>query len=336
MATKGEYVTNKYLLKLSFFFLILTCLYVMFVRYAMYECKSISTKIDRIKAKDKVIVITGANSGLGYHSSLVLSQAGAVIVMGARNLTRGHDARLKILSLVPGAKLSVYELNLASFESVKKFARSVMNDFKSIDVLMNNAAEMAIPTREMTIDNNERQMETNHLSHFLLTGLLLPKISKTGRIVNVASAGYILSENSFPEDLQSSKYYNPWVAYGNSKFANLLFTYELNKRLQKAGSSIKSIATHPGYTATNLQVDRYPFWEYSNALFAMDLAAGSLSQIVAALDPDIEASYDNFLGPKYVIFGAPYVEFTGKSTDEARTMLWEKSVKITGNNFGKL
>lgn len=336
MAITGEHVINKYLFKLGSFLALLTCAYVMFVRYSMYECKSISTKIDRIKAKDKVIVITGANSGLGYHSSLVLSQAGATIVMGVRNMTRGHDARLKILNLVPGAKLSVYELNLASFESVKQFARSIMKDYKMIDVLMNNAAEMAIPTREVTIDNNERQMSTNHFSHFLLTGLLLPKISKTGRIVNVASAAYILSDNSFTEDLQSLNYYNPWKAYGNSKMANLLFTYELNKRLQKAGSSIKSIATHPGYTATNLQVDRYPFWEYTNSFFAMDLADGSLSQIIAALDPDTEASYDNFLGPKYVMFGAPSVEFTGKSTDKARTMLWDESVKITGNNFGKL
>ena len=139
---------------------------------------------------------------------------------------------------------------------------------------MNNAAEMAIAQREVTVDGNERQMQTNHLSHFLLTSLLLNSFSKEGRIINVGSAAYILAATDFVErDFQSSKSYNPFAAYGNTKAANLYFTYELNRKFKKSGSKIKAIVTHPGYTATNLQVNRYPFWSIANALFAMKVEA---------------------------------------------------------------
>ena len=327
-----EYHYNKFLYKAAAFGGLSLLVLFLMVRVAMYECSNF--RMEPMSQKGKVVVITGANSGLGFESSLVLAQAGATIAMGCRNMTKGSAARDAILLKVPDAKVKVYELNLASFQSVKKFASEVRKDYRKIDVLMNNAAEMALAQREDTVDGNERQMQTNHLSHFLLTSLLLNSLSKEGRIVNVGSAAYILAANNFVErDFQSSKNYIPFVAYGNTKAANLYFTYELNKKFNKSGSKIKAIVTHPGYTATNLQVNRYPFWSIANALFAMRVEDGALSQIIAAADATVEPSMYSFFGPKYLTFGFPVVEYIGKIDNEMLEKLWSESVRITGAKY---
>ncbi len=327
-----DFHNNKFLYKAAAFGGIAILVLFLMVKGAMYECSNF--RLESTSQKGKVVVITGANSGLGFESSLALAQAGASIAMGCRNMTKGSAAREAILLKVPHAKVRVYDLDLASFQSVKKFASEVRKDHRKIDVLMNNAAEMAIAQRENTVDGNERQMQTNHLSHFLLTSLLLNSLSKEGRIVNVGSAAYILAANNFVEkDFQSTKSYSAFVAYGNTKAANLYFTYELNKRFKKSGSKIKAIATHPGYTATNLQVNRYPFWSIANALFAMNVKDGALSQIIAATDAQIEPSMYNFLGPKYLSFGFPVVEYVGKVGDEVLEKLWTESVRLTGAKY---
>eukprot|EP01034_Spumella_vulgaris_P021891 gene21891-27968_t len=141
-------------------------------------------------------------------------------------------------------------------------------------------------------------------------------------------------------DLQSEVSYDPWTAYGNSKAANLLFTYELNNRLSRSndGRDIISVAVHPGYTNTNLQTDRFPLHEYINNIFAMSGEDGALSQIEAAVDPTVRASHQDFIGPKYLMFGAPAVQATSSKTWSltAQQKLWEESVRVTGVDFGGL
>jgi NAD(P)-dependent dehydrogenase (short-subunit alcohol dehydrogenase family) len=246
----------------------------------------------------------------------------------------------EIRSEYADAKISVVELDLSSLKSVKQFATTVSASFNTIDVLMNNAAEMAIPKREVTEDGFERQMGINHLSHFLLTGLLLPNIASKGRIINVASGAYMFAAKNFTYDLQSEKSYDPWTAYGNSKAANLYFTYELNRRLQASGSSVIAVATHPGYTATNLQTSKFPFWSFFNSAFAMRLPEGTLSQILASVDPNVQASKNDFIGPKYMSFGYPVITKTTKVDEEVWKHLWEESYRLTSRSapraFGDL
>src|ERR671932_1607469 len=192
-------------------------------------------------------VVTGANSGLGFHTTLELARHGAFVVMGVRDEARGADAIEQVLRQVPLARLEVRRLDLADLASVRAFADATKQE--PLDLLVNNAGIMAIPRRE-TADGFEMQFGTNHLGHFALTGLLLDRI--TDRVVNVSSTMHRRGKMRF-DDLQGQKSYAKWGAYGQSKLANLLFTYELKRRLAQAGSPVKSVACHPGYASTNLQ-----------------------------------------------------------------------------------
>ncbi len=262
------------------FLVIAAALFAGFVYHAMNECKSF--KVNFSQTPNKVIVITGANSGLGYQTALELAKADARVVLGCRSKQRCEQAKSNILKVAPDASVTTFPLDLASFESIKEFANNVKENFDHVDVLVNNAGIMAIANRETTVDGIESQVGTNHFGHFLLTSLLFPILAKNGRIVNHSSGAHLFAASKFPfEDLQLEKAYDPWVSYGNSKMANLFFTYELNKRLAASANpkNIISIAVHPGYTATNLQKDRFPMWEAMNGFFAMSLEDGALSQI---------------------------------------------------------
>ena len=318
-----------YVYKLSFYILLFIIGFAIFIKISILECKKFNLK----DQTGKIFIITGANSGLGLFSSYYLSKAGAHVIMACRNITKGKEARSNILKNNPKASLKLFELDLTSFDSVKKFASSISKNYKSIDVLINNAAEWTIE-RKLTVDGVERHIGVNHLSHFLLTSLLLPKLSEKGRIINVSSGAYIFARNNFvKEDFQSSNNYNPLIAYGNSKAANLYFTYELNKRLEQSKSKKISIATHPGYTATNLLEGKVPFWSYLCKFIAMKIEDGALAQIIAATDPIMQPSINSFFGPKYLMFGYPSVQYTGKSDIEAQEELWDISVQITGAKF---
>lgn len=247
-----------------------------FVKFATYECKSFS--ID--DQSGKVVLITGANSGIGLYTSLYLAKHGAKIIMGCRSLLKCEEAKARILLDAPKAAVDTIALDLASFTSIKKFASTVRKQYPSVDVLVNNAGIMALPTRELTADGLEAQIGTNHFGHFLLTSELLPILSQNGKIVNHASSAHMMAQTSFPfADLQCNTTYDPWSAYGNSKLANLYFTFELNKRLHASGNkkNLTSIAVHPGYTDTNLQTGAVK--KYGNAFFATPVEDGSLSQI---------------------------------------------------------
>lgn len=203
--------------------------------------------------KGKIVIVTGANSGLGFYTALSLAEADATVILGCRNLEKCNVAKNDILIQVPNASLDTIQLDLASFTSIRNFATSFREKYESLNVLVNNAGIMAIPKRTLTEDGLESQIGTNHFGHFLLTGLLLPMLSQHSRIINHASLAYLRPVANFTfEDLQSVNNYDPAYAYSNSKLANILFTFELNKRLSAKGKDIISVVVHPGYTATNL------------------------------------------------------------------------------------
>jgi NAD(P)-dependent dehydrogenase (short-subunit alcohol dehydrogenase family) len=260
--------------------------------------------------------------------------------MTSRSLSKGNAAKDEILKSHSDAKVDVMELDLSSFASIKKFAKSVEEKYSQVDVLINNAGVMALPEREITVDGFEMQIGTNHIGHFLLTSLIFPLLAQNGRVVNHASGAHIFASKTFPaEDLQSEKSYSPWVAYGNSKISNLLFTFEFNRRLQVVGNpkNIQSLAVHPGYSATNLQTDRFPMYELLNRYVAMKAEHGAQSQVLAAVGVGVGAQYQpgTMIGPKYHALGAPAVDGVGSvaTSEESMKILWEQSNKLTGANF---
>ncbi len=292
----------------------------------------------------KTALITGANSGLGFEAAKVLAGKGAAVVMAVRNTGKGEAAAAAIRAAVPGAELEVAALDLASLASIRRFAESFAQAHGRLDMLINNAGVMAIP-RRTTADGFEMQFGTNHLGHFALTGLLLPLMltTPTARIATVSSGAHILGKINF-DDLQGERSYSKWGAYGQSKLANLLFTYELQRKLEAAGSSVISVVAHPGYASTNLQ-NVGPEMEGSksgkrtmsaaNRILAQSAAMGALPEVYAATSPNVRGGDyigpDGFLGQK----GFPKkVKSNARSRDQAVAVrLWAVSEELTGVKY---
>ncbi|MEA2448200.1 MAG: hypothetical protein QOG63_132 [Thermoleophilaceae bacterium] len=280
-------------------------------------------------------VVTGANSGLGFHTALELARAGARVVLAARSRERGEAA----LARMEG-DVELRLLDLADLSSVHAFAATVD---EPLDLLVNNAGVMALPQRK-TADGFEMQLGTNHLGHFALTGLLLPRLLEANepRVVTVSSAAHRAGKIDFA-DLQSERDYRPWRAYSQSKLANLLFCLELQRRADAAGLELLSVAAHPGYAATNLQYAG-PEMEGSrlkklamrigNIVIAQSDAAGALPILYAATQDIPGAAY---AGPGgYREFrGAPtLVGMTRSAADpDTARRLWEVSEELTGVSF---
>lgn len=291
------------------------------------------------------IVVTGANSGLGYEATKAFAHGGGHVVMACRSVERGRDAAESIREEFPSASLSVHECDLADLESVRAFAREFESTYPSLHVLCNNAGVMAIPRRE-TEQGFEQQFGVNHLGHFALTGLLLDRLRETGgetRVVTQSSAVHERGEIDF-EDLHGQEEYDPWDAYAQSKLANLLFAYELDRRLQEAGLDVTSVACHPGYAATDLQRRgpkmrgsklRLFAMKVANALFAQDAGTGALPLLYAATRPDIEGG--QYVGPGGFrnMRGAPEVQRSSeRSYDrEDAAQLWDVSEELTGVRY---
>src|SRR5882757_2173003 len=199
----------------------------------------------------RTVIVTGANSGLGEVTARELARVGAKVVLAVRNTAKGDAAASGMTGYVNGAsgatgRVQIRQLDLQDLASVRAFADGV----DSVDVLVNNAGIMAVPYAQ-TVDGFESQIGTNHLGHFALTNLLLPKV--TDRVVTVSSMMHLLGKISIKDLNWKSRPYSAWLAYGQAKLANLLFTKELQRRLDAAGSPVKAHAAHPGYSATNLQ-----------------------------------------------------------------------------------
>lgn len=288
----------------------------------------------------RVVLITGANSGLGLEAAKVFAAKGATVVLACRRADAAAEAVATIRAQTPNASLEVLSLDLASLASVRAAAAEYKATHTKLDVLLNNAGIMAIPRRE-TADGFEMQLGTNHLGHFALTGLLLDTLLATpgSRVVNVSSGMHAIGKMHF-DDLHGAKRYSKWGAYGQSKLANLLFTAELSKRLAAKGGQTIALAAHPGYAATNLQ-GVGPKMEGSsvmeslvsaaNVVFAQSAHAGALPLVRAAVDP--QATTNEYFGPGALGYrGAPTRNGrTGRAKSAAdAAALWKASEAATG------
>jgi NAD(P)-dependent dehydrogenase (short-subunit alcohol dehydrogenase family) len=286
----------------------------------------------------RIALVTGANSGIGLEAARELARAGARVIMACRDTAKGTIAAETIRATAPNAELDVQQLDLASLESVRAFAARYPHD--RLDLLINNAGVMA-PPRIATKDGFELQLGTNHLGHFALTGLLIDRLTATpgARVVTVSSTAHKLGRINF-DDLQSERSYSRWRAYGQSKLANLLFTFELDRRLRAVGSGLLSVAAHPGYAATNLQFAATPSRierlgsMVLNRVYAQSAQRGAQPTLFAAT-ADIPGG--SFVGPDgfQEMRGEPtLVTPTRAARDpESARRLWEVSEELTGVDF---
>jgi len=288
----------------------------------------------------RVAFVTGANSGLGLIIARELARAGARVVMACRNTERGDQAARQIEADVPGAKLEVALLDLGSLESVSRFARTFTARGAGIDLLVNNAGVMA-PPRTETTDGFELQFGTNHLGHFALTAQLIAAMRgrDDARVVTISSGAHRIGKIAF-DDLQRSRGYNRWTAYGQSKLANLLFALELDRRLRAADWPVISVAAHPGYAATNLQSAAAPkldrmLMTVTNHVLAQSADMGALPALYAATEPGLQGG--EFIGPDGIgeQRGHPQTVAPNQAArDEAvASHLWEVSEELTGVRF---
>ena len=283
----------------------------------------------------RIAVVTGANSGLGLVTARELARHGALVVMACRNLDKGRAAQAEVAAAASGPKPELESLDLASLSSVRSFAEKLPHN--GLNLLINNAGVMASPRRH-TADGFELQFGTNHLGHFALTNLLLPRMEgrDDARVVTLSSNAHKTGRIAF-DNLNGDRRYFRWNAYGQSKLANLMFALELDRRLRAAGSSVKSLAAHPGYAATNLQgaaaplVDRLVM-KVSNAVIAQNDEMGALPVLYAATQPGLEGG--TYVGPDGLgeHRGHPkIVSPNGTARDEAAAQrLWGVSEELTG------
>jgi len=288
----------------------------------------------------KTALVTGATGGLGYETALRLAEAGATVILAGRNEAKGAEALAKLKAACPAAKASFQKVDLASLVSVREFAASVSSSNEKLDILVNNAGVMAPPKRETTADGFELQLGTNHLSHFALTALLLPLLrkSESPRVVTVSSIAARQGKICF-DDLQSEKSYFPWPIYGQSKLANILFTFELQRRSDEGKWGIRAVAAHPGFSRTELVSngpgDRSFSGVVTNYLlkpvFSQSVEDGALPQLYAATCPDAEPG--GYYGPQGFLemrgtVGPVTPPANAKNLETAKR-LWEESEKLT-------
>ncbi|MET7717753.1 oxidoreductase [Streptomyces sp. NPDC005407] len=288
----------------------------------------------------RTAVVTGANSGIGLVTAQELARRGARVILACRSEARGKQAQEYLARQVPGADVQFRPLDLAELSSVREFAASY--PYERLDLLINNAGVMALPYGR-TADGFETQFGVNHLGHFALTGLLLPKLLDTpgARVVVVSSFMHALA-NIDMGDLNSERRYRRWVAYSRSKTANLLFVHELARRLVAAGSDVVAAAAHPGYADTNLQTagarlegkkTTERFMQAGNRIMAQSAESGALPTLYAATSPGVRP--DSFTGPKLGWRGAPAPSQRAKWTrnDTAGERLWVASEQLTSVTY---
>jgi NAD(P)-dependent dehydrogenase (short-subunit alcohol dehydrogenase family) len=311
---------------------------------------TISRKADEIDVPDltgKLAIVTGGNSGIGLETARTLAAAGASVVLAVRNPEKGAAATADIGRTHPESDVTASRLDLASLSSIESFAKGALASGRAIDILVNNAGVMAVPTRHTTEDGFELQLGTNHLGHFALTGRLLPllRAAPHARVVTVSSGAHHTGSIRF-DDLQLEGSYSRWRAYSQSKLANLLFAFELQRRSVAGGWGIVSNAAHPGSTRTNLQttgpnMGKSGGTNYMERMMRLPGASqgadrGALPTLYAATDP--RAVGGGYYGPDGLM------EMTGKGVSEARrsrrardetdaARLWVISEELTGVTY---
>jgi NAD(P)-dependent dehydrogenase (short-subunit alcohol dehydrogenase family) len=290
----------------------------------------------------RTAVVTGANSGLGLVTARELARHGASVVLACRDTAKGERALREIEAAAPDARLQVSELDLGDLSSIESFAGRVRSAHGEggLDLLINNAGVMAPPRRE-TRDGFELQLGTNHLGHFALTARLIEQMQgrPDARVVTLSSNAHKTGRIDFG-DLQRERRYTRWGAYGQSKLANLMFALELDRRLRAAGSTVKSVAAHPGYAATNLQSAAAPaadrlVMKLTNLILAQSVEMGALPTLYAATVPGLEGG--SYVGPDGIgeFRGHPHLATpNGAARDEQlAARLWDVSEELTGVRF---
>ncbi|CAL8470625.1 g10167 [Coccomyxa elongata] len=286
-----------------------------------------------VEPNGKSALITGANTGIGFETAKSLAAQGYATVLACRNIEKGRAARDKIKAELPGARVEAVPLDLTDLSTIRSFANKALDGGRPLDVLVNNAGVMATPEIR-TKDGFELQLATNHLGHFLLTTMLLPMLtdpSRPSRIVNVSSSAHMFGKINF-EDLQSRRSYQPWIAYGQSKLANVLFTYELARRLP-LDSNLTVNALHPGVVQTELQrylvPDPVPWWQVpllqAASLFLKTPVQGAATSIFLASSPEVEG-----ISSKYWVNCKPVASSKASYDTDVARKLWEVSEELTG------
>ncbi|MFJ3860248.1 oxidoreductase [Streptomyces sp. NPDC090085] len=305
----------------------------------------------------RTAVVTGANSGIGYVTARELARHGATVVLACRSAARGRAAVVRLRGEVPDAAVEFMPLDLADLASVRKFAAAYAGRRAALDLLVNNAGVMALPFGR-TADGFETQFGVNHLGHFALTGLLLPRLRAAGagaRIVTVSSGFHVLgkvpsgaggpaaTDGFGSRDAEAG--YRRWIAYGRSKTANLLFTHELARRFTAAGGPVTAAAAHPGYASSNLHTGAARLegptlgsrlTALGDAVLAQPTASGALPTLHAATAPGV--GQDAFYGPRFGWRGAPVPSWRARWTldDAAGEELWAASERLTGVSYAAL
>jgi NAD(P)-dependent dehydrogenase (short-subunit alcohol dehydrogenase family) len=288
----------------------------------------------------RVAIITGANTGIGYEAAAVLADKGAHVVLAVRNTGKGNDAASRITANSPNAVVSVRELDLTSLDSIRAAAEQLKNEYQRIDLLINNAGVMFTP-KGTTKDGFELQFGTNHLGHFAFTGLLLDRLLPVdgSRVVTISSQGHRLRSEIDFDDLHSERGYDRFAAYGRSKLSNLLFTYELQRRLTVKGAPTIAVAAHPGGSRTEL-TRNLPAWmrigyDIVGPLISQAPDMGALPTLRAATDPSVAGG--QYYGPDGIgeQRGHPkLVQSSSRSHDEAlQRKLWTVSEELTGVTY---
>ena len=285
----------------------------------------------------RVAVVTGANSGLGLVVARELARRGALVVLACRNMEKGRSALAEVAAVATGPEPELEELDLASLDSVRSFAARFEAAHDGLDLLINNAGVMASPRRH-TADGFELHLGTNHFGHFTLTNLLLPLMEgrEDARVVTLSSNAHKTVRGLAFDNLNGERRYFRWNAYGQSKLANLMFALELDRRLRAEGSTVKSLAAHPGYAVTNLQAAAAPtvdrlVMKVTNAAVGQSAEMGALPVLYAATEPGLAGGA--YVGPDGIAEqrGHPKIVSPNRTArdEQAARRLWEVSEEVT-------
>ncbi|MGL1893527.1 MAG: oxidoreductase [Spirochaetaceae bacterium] len=294
------------------------------------------------KLDGKIIIVTGGNSGLGFESVKVFAGKGAKVILASRSVNRGEEAKKQILDIFPNAKIDVMQLDLSSLKSVKKFVTLFLEKYNRLDILLNNAGIMTTPYG-LTADGFEQQLGVNHLGHFALTGQLFDVIKNSGgaRIVNISSMAHKSGVMDFENLMfEGGKDYTPMKAYGRSKLANLLFTYELQRKVEDHNLDIKVLAAHPGVSNTNLarHLEGKFLFKILKPLFELITQSpfdGALPGIRASIDSDVISG--TYYGPsgRREMTGDPIIVQSNTLSHnlEDAKQLWSISEELTSISY---
>ena len=282
---------------------------------------------------NRIVIVTGANSGIGYETAKALAEKGATVIMACRNLDKANSAQQTIQEQVSHAQLDIIQLDLADQASVHQFVVEFKAKYSRLDLLINNAGVMAPPYTQ-TKDGFELQFAANHLGHFTLTGLLLDYLMRTplARVVNVSSNAHKFGKINF-DDLQSADSYAPWAAYGQSKLANMLFTVALNTHFQTHNLDVIATAAHPGWTTTGLQ--KGAAIKLVTRFVAQQTPMGALPTLYAAVAAEAQAN--DYYGPSGFMEMRGYPQKVKPSDSAPNTQiadrLWQVSEELTGVKY---